>query len=80
MLSGTIVRVMTFDILKDQQFIDLVKKYGSQSSTVDGSPLYVVGPSQKTQFINELVKLAPQNNDLKLSAQNISSDLNGVSF
>jgi hypothetical protein len=78
--SGTIVRVMNLDILKDQQFVDLVKKYGSQSSTVDGNPLYVVNPTQKTQFIDEVVKLAPQNSTLKVSAQNIASDLNGVSF
>ncbi|MGD9129148.1 MAG: hypothetical protein PVJ09_01510 [Candidatus Woesebacteria bacterium] len=78
--SGTIVRVMNLDILKDQQFVDLVKKYGSQSSTVDGNPLYVVNSTEKTQFIDEVVKLAPQNNALKVSAQNISSDLNDVSF
>lgn len=78
--SGTIVRVMNLDIIKDQQFVDLVKEYGSQSSTVEGNPLYVVNPAQITQFIDEVVRLAPQNNVLQISAQNISSDLNGVSF
>jgi len=67
--SGTMVRVMNLDILKDQQFGDLVKKYGSPPSTIDGSPIYVVNSTQKTQFIDEVIKLAPQSTVLRASAQ-----------
>lgn len=79
--TGTIARVITLNIIKDQSFLDLVKKYGAQASDAQGETIYIVGDdAKKAQFINEIVKLAPQNNELKMAAQNITSDLGGISF
>jgi|GEM_PF-4301334 len=78
--SGTIVRVIDAEILKNQDLLDLVKKYGVKQ-TEPGFPEYIVtDPNKKTQFIQEIVSLAGQHGAFKKPAQEVSLDLNGVSF
>ncbi len=79
--SGTIVRVKNLDVISNEQFLGLVRKYGTLSTDGGNGTLYTVNdPAKKVQFINEIVKLAPNNNDIKISAQKILTDLNGILF
>lgn len=78
--SGTIVRVFDFEDLKNQDILDLVKKYGVKQ-TEPSSPEYIIMDSTKqAQFIDEIVKLAASHSAFKQLAQNVTLDLNGVSF
>ncbi len=78
--SGTIVRAVDFEVLSSQEFIDLVKKYGEKYPDSDG-PEYSIGDSvKKAQFLKELATLAESHSAFKNAAQNVTADLNGVSF
>jgi len=78
--TGTVVRAVGFNVVKDQKLLDLVMKYGTQT-TGEGTTIYVIkDPSKKTQFLNELVLLVPTLDVLKASAQNVDADLDGVLF
>ncbi len=78
--TGTIVRAFNLEIFKDQDILDLVKKYGVKQ-TDPSSPEYVItDPSKKAQFIEEIIKIASTHNAFRKPAQNVASDLNGVTF
>lgn len=78
--TGTIVRAFNLEIFKDQDILDLVKKYGVKQ-TEPSSPEYVItDPNKKVQFIEEIVRLASQHNSFKKPAQDVTSDLSGVAF
>lgn len=78
--SGTIVRVRGFEIFKDQDIIDLVKKYG-EKQTDPTYPEYVITDRQKENlFSQELLSLARTHQSFKAPAQNVEADLNGVVF
>ena len=78
--TGTIVRAFNLEIFKDQDILDLVKKYGVKQ-TDPSSPEYVItDPNKKIQFIEEVVKLASQHNSFIKPAQDVISDLNAVAF
>jgi hypothetical protein len=79
--SDTIARVFALEIIEDEQFIDLVVKYGTQGTTPDGETIYTIGdPSMKTLFIEEVIALVPQNDNLIEASQNITLDLTGILF
>ncbi len=79
-ITGTIVRVIDNERLKDQDLIDLVKKYGVKQAD-SSEPEYVISdPNKKAQFIQEIIQLASQHSAFKKPAQDVVSDLNGVSF
>lgn len=81
--SGTIVRVFDFEELKNQDLLDLMKKYGEKYPNEQDpeAPEYVIqDANKKVQFINELVNLVSQHSAFKKPAQNVTSDLNGISF
>lgn len=78
--TGTIVRAFNLEIFKDQDILDLVKKYGVKQ-TDPSSPEYIItDPNKKAQFIEEIVRLASQHNSFKKPAQDVASDLSGISF
>lgn len=78
--TGTIVRAFNLEVFKDQDILDLVKKYGVKQ-TEPSSPEYIITDSnKKAQFIEEIVRLASQHNSFKKPAQDVASDLSGVSF
>lgn len=78
--TGTIVRAFNLEIFKDQDILDLVKKYGVKQ-TEPSSPEYVItDPNKKAQFIEEIIRLASQHNSFKKPAQDVTSDLSGVAF
>lgn len=78
--TGTIVRVFDFLILKDQEILDLVKKYGVKQ-TEQNMPEYVImDPVKRAQLSQEVVRLAVQHPAFKSSAQKIASDLSGIIF
>ena len=78
--SGTIVRVIDSERFKNQDLLDLVKKYGVKQTDPSGPEYVITDPNKKTQFIQEIVSLAGQHNAFKKPAQDVSSDLNGISF
>lgn len=78
--SGTIVRAIDNEILKDQDLIDLVRKYGEKQPEGSSPDYIIVDKNKKAQFIEEIVKLASSHNAFRKPAQNVASDLNGVSF
>lgn len=78
--SGTIVRVIDNERLKNQDLLDLVKKYGVKQSEPSGPEYIITDSNKKAQFIQEIVNLAPQHSAFKKPALDVSSDLNGISF
>lgn len=79
-ITGTIVRVIDNERLKDQDLIDLVKKYGVKQADSSGPEYVITDPNKKAQFIQEIIQLASQHSAFKKPAQDVVSDLNGVSF
>lgn len=78
--TGTIVRAFSFLMFKDQEFLDLVKKYGTRS-TNPSEPEYIIRNRDKyTQFIEEIVGLAAEHPAFKKPAQDVYTDLNSISF
>lgn len=78
--SGTIVRVIDNEILKDQDLLELVVKYG-EKQTDPNDPEYIIRDrNKKAQFIEEIVNLASQHSAFKIPAQNVVSDLEGITF
>jgi hypothetical protein len=78
--TGTIVRAFNLEIFKGQDILDLVKKYGVKQTDPSGPEYVITDPNKKTQFIQEIISLAGQHTAFKKPAQDVSSDLNGVSF
>ena len=78
--SGTIIRVIDNENLKSQDLLDLVKKYGAKQTNPNNPEYIITDPNKKTQFIQEVVSLAGQHAAFKKSAQDVTSDLNGISF
>lgn len=78
--NGNIVQIVGLSLLTDQKSLDLVKKYGSETDSKEGDKIYVVKEEYKEQFKSEIVKLAPKNETLIVTAKEILEDLESVSF
>ena len=77
--SNTIVRSVVFKVFKNQEFMDLVIKYG-EKQTDPISPEYIIKPGNMASFKDELVELAVKQNTFLELAGYVTSDLGGVSF
>lgn len=78
--TGTIVRAIDNEILKNQDLLDLVQKYGTKS-TDESSPTYIItDPAKKALFIEEVVKISAKHAAFKALAKNVTTDLSGVTF
>lgn len=78
--TGTIVRASSFEVIKDQRVMDLIKKYGTAQGGKDNIFYTITTASKKIQFINAFIPLAGEIDIVKAMAGNVSTDLSGVSF